>query len=293
MKTVTHTYKQVDNLKIRADVHMPDSGGPWPVIFWIHGGALMGGHRGNISDWQRDMYLDAGYVVVSIDYRLAPETKIVGIIEDIEDAWRWVIEQGPELFNADTSRTAVMGHSAGGYLTLMTGFRCNPRPRALVSFYGYGDIIGPWYSAPDPFYCSQDAVAEDDAHAAVGTEPLTGTRGPSDRGRYYLYCRQNGLWPKAVADHDPHTEPDAFTPYMPVLNVDATYPATMLLHGTADTDVPHEQSVMMAAEVGKVGIEHEFVSIPDGGHGFDGWGLEKEDVRAAFDRVMPFLKAHL
>ena len=56
-------------------------------------------------------------------------------------------------------------HSAGGYLTLMAGFCLKPRPQALVAFYGYGDIAGPWYSRPDPFYSRQPAVSKD---AAIG-----------------------------------------------------------------------------------------------------------------------------
>ena len=42
----------------------------------------------------------------------------------------------------------------------------------------------------------------------------------------------------------------------------------MLIHGTVDTDVPYEQSVQMADELKKHGVEHEFVTIPDAGHGF-------------------------
>ena len=51
-------------------------------------------------------------------------------------------EKGPDLFQADPHRIAVIGRSPGGYLTLMAGFCLNPRPQALVAFYGYGDIAG-------------------------------------------------------------------------------------------------------------------------------------------------------
>ena len=45
---------------------------------------------------------------------------------------------------------AVPGGSAGGYLTLATGFRVNPPPTVLVALFGYGDLIGDWYSKPSP-----------------------------------------------------------------------------------------------------------------------------------------------
>ena len=87
-------------------------------------------------------YLDAGYAIISIDYRLAPQAKLNQILEDLDEAYRWVRTDGPKLFHIDPNRIAVVGHSAGGYLALMAAFRLAPRPAAVVSFYGYGDIAG-------------------------------------------------------------------------------------------------------------------------------------------------------
>ena len=74
----------------------------------------------------RKLLLDAGYIVVSIDYRIAPETKLPEIVTDVEDAFGWVHEHGSELFNADTRRLVVIGTSAGGYLAMMMGYRAQP-----------------------------------------------------------------------------------------------------------------------------------------------------------------------
>lgn len=138
----THTYKTVGDLEIKADVHRPADDIVRPVVVWIHGGALINGHRAGISGRVNDMMLGAGYTVVSIDYRLAPETQLPGIIEDIEDAFRWIRAEGPTLFHANVDKLAVMGGSAGGYLTLMSGYRVEPPPAVLVAFWGYGDLIG-------------------------------------------------------------------------------------------------------------------------------------------------------
>ncbi len=169
----TYTYKEVGTLPIRADVYRVADGKTKPVILWIHGGALIFGNRGGINPDQLARYLKAGFAVVSIDYRLAPESKLPEILQDVEDAYRWVQEKGPALFQADPKRIAVIGHSAGGYLTLTAGYRCRPRPKALVSFYGYGDIAGPWYSRPDPFYLKEPPVSKEMADDAVGQEPLS------------------------------------------------------------------------------------------------------------------------
>jgi acetyl esterase/lipase len=286
----TYTYKTVGELPIKADVYRLMGDDVRPVVVWIHGGALISGTRNGPNPEQRKRYLDAGFVIVSIDYRLAPETKLKGIIEDVQDAFKWVRAKGPELYKIDPKRVGVVGHSAGGYLTLMTGFAVEPRPQALVPFYGYGDITNEWYSKPDKFYReTQKLVAKEEALKAVGTKETTG--GPG-RGKFYLYCRQNGLWPKEVAGFDPEKEPRAFDRFCPIRNVTKEYPPTLLLHGDKDTDVPHQQSVDMAAELKKHGVVHDFISIKNGGHGFDGAGMKDAKVAAAFDQVIAFLKKH-
>lgn len=285
----TYTYKRAGDCDIRADIYLPQGSGPHPVIVWIHGGALIMGWRGGLPSRQRERYLAAGLAVVAIDYRLAPETKLPGIIEDVRDAFDWVRGSGPSLFDADPGRVGVVGHSAGGYLTLMSGFCVAPRPRALVSFYGYGDIVGPWYSQPGPFYRQQPLVTEDDARSGVGDRAISEDRG-SGRERFYLYCRQQGLWPREVAGRDPAAEPGFFTRFCPVRNVDPRYPPTLLLHGDQDTDVPYEQSVMMAQALDSAGVRHELITIPGGGHGFDDAG--DEAAESAFERALAFLARH-
>jgi acetyl esterase/lipase len=287
----TYTYKHTDHVDVQADVYAPDSARRSPVVLWIHGGCLIMGHRSNIASWQRDLYLEAGFAVVSIDYRLAPETKLPAIIDDLEDACRWVRKSGPQLFHADPDRIAVIGHSAGGYLALMSGFRADPRPAAVVAFYGYGDIVGPWYSEPSPFYLQQPRVPVERARATVGGGLPTGTQGADDRDDFYLYCRQNGLWPYEVSGHHPKSEPDFFRPYCPVRNVDSEYPPTLLLHGDRDTDVPYEQSVMMAEALAAAGVEHDLITIDGGEHGFD--AQPSPEARRALRRVLDFLKIHL
>ncbi len=142
-----------------------------PGVIWMHGGALIMGDRGSIDRALLDALIAAGYVVVSIDYRLAPGTKLPAIIDDVRDACRWIRERGPELFRVASDRIAVMGHSAGGYLTIVSGYAVEPRPTALVSYYGYGDVAGAWYSRPDPFYRSQPIVPDNEARAGVGGGP--------------------------------------------------------------------------------------------------------------------------
>jgi acetyl esterase/lipase len=266
----SYTYKTVDGCAIKADVYRVHSAKAAPVVVWIHGGALIGGGRGSVNYAMKHLLQRSGYAVVSIDYRLAPETKLPQIIEDVRDAFDWVREVGAKRFGFDSSRIGVLGGSAGGYLTLMSGLAVEPRPQALVSFYGYGDIVGPWYSEPDPFYRRQTAVTEEEARASVGSTPLSEDSTGKDRFRFYLWCRQNGYWPREIMGVDDKSHPAAFVPYCPERNVTKDYPPTLLLHGTADTDVPYRLSVDMAGALDRAGVPHDLVTIEDGSHGFDG-----------------------
>lgn len=286
----TVTYKRAGSLEIQADVHKGRPGAP--LIFWIHGGALISGSRQGLRAAHRDRYLAAGYSIVSVDYRLAPEAKLPAILDDLRDAWRWARTAGATTFGYDPHRVAVIGHSAGGYLTLTAGYWLRPRPTALVSYYGYGDIAGDWYAKPDPFYSKQPAVPRQEAYAAVGGPAMSSPPPKNSRGRFYLYCRQNGLWPREVAGLDPVQQRQQIDRYCPLRHVDPHYPPTLLLHGDADTDVPFEQSALMDAELTRNKVEHDFIRIPGGPHGFDG-RVNDPVVAKSFERVLDFLSKKL
>jgi acetyl esterase/lipase len=293
MSIESTVYKTVPGCEIGADVYRAQGGStPSPAILWIHGGCLMYGSRKGIPPAQLAQYLAAGWTVVSIDYRLAPETLLPAIIEDLRDAWRWVRAEGAERYDIDPQRIAVVGHSAGGYLSLMAGACVEPRPQAIVSFYGYGDIVGDWYSKPDPYYCQQPAISREQAYADIGDTPIAAAEGARAESPIYYYCRQNGLWPTVVGGRDPAEHPAFFAPFCPIRNVGPDYPPTLLLHGDQDTDVPYQQSVLMAQELSRQGIENKLITIRDGPHGFDG-DPGAPQVREAFDAVLGFLARHL
>jgi len=210
-------------------------------------------------------------------------------IEDVQDAYRWMRNEAGR-FGIDRDRIATAGGSAGGYLTQMAGFCLEPRPRALVSYYGYGDIIGPWYADPDEFYRRQPLVSKEEALAAVGTTAIAEPLPKTQRGKFYLYCRQNGLWPKEVTGHDPRTEARWFDRYCPIRNVTAKYPPTLLIHGTEDTDVPYSLSRDMDAKLTSAGVKHDFITVAGAGHGLT--GAKPEEIARVADHAVQFIKAH-
>jgi len=259
----------------------------------LHGGALIMGHRENLSSAVKEFAFTNGYVLVSFDYRLAPETKLPAIIEDIEDAFRWLRREGSKRFHLDPDRIAVTGGSAGGYLTLATGYRVQPRPRVLLAFYGYGDLIGDWYATPSPHpRHNQRKIGGDEARQQVSGPAVADARERKGDGAiFYNFCRQSGLWPKAVSGWDPKTEIEKFLPYRPVHHVTPTYPPTFLMHGEADTDVPFEQPQRMAAELARHGVEHRLVGIPGGEHGYRGG--DQRVLEAGRREAAAFVRKHL
>jgi acetyl esterase/lipase len=289
----THTYKSIGEIKIQADVFRPDDKQKRPVVVWLHGGALIMGGRNSVPKPLMDLCKQEGYALVSFDYRLAPEVKLPAIIEDIEDAFRWLREQGPKQFAIDPERLVVAGGSAGGYLTLSTGYRVKPRPTALVAYWGYGDVDGDWYTKPSEHYRKQPLVDKDEAYKMVGGNVLTTTEGSDpkkQRGRYYLYLRQNGLWTKEVTGFDP-MQKTQLDPYCPVRNVTKDYPPTLLIHGTEDTDVPYVLSANLAKEFARVGVDHELVTVRGAGHGLAGG--DKKLIADANEKAAAFIQKHL
>ncbi len=290
---LTHTFKKVGDLEIKADVYAFDDAKSRPVVVWIHGGALIMGHRESVPKWLSDECVKSGYVLVSIDYRLAPETQLPEIIKDVEDAFAWIAGKGPALFHADPKRIAVVGGSAGGYLTLTAGFRAKPRPVALVSLWGYGDLVGDWYSKPSPHpRHHQSKLSRDEAYKQVSGPPVSDSRDrKGDGGAFYQFCRQQGLWPKAVSGWDPHTQVEKFFPYMAVKNATADYPPTLLIHGDKDTDVPYEQSVMMVEQFTRHKVEHRLITLTGGEHGLA--GADAAATGEAYSDAAAFLQKQL
>ena len=146
----TLIYKTVGSCAIHADLHRPEVDGRLPFVFWIHGGGLIGGSRRDLLPRHRNAYLSLGLAVLAIDYRLAPETLLPQIVEDVHDAYEWAATTGADELELDPTRIALVGHSGGGYLALLIAASVQPRPRAVVTFSGYGDILGDWYTQPSP-----------------------------------------------------------------------------------------------------------------------------------------------
>ena len=289
----TEVFKHAGELEIKAEVYSYPDQKVRPCVVWFHGGALINGGRQGISSRVRNFAFENGYVLVSFDYRLAPETMLPEIISDLEDGMAWLVHEGPRKFRIDPNRIAVSGGSAGGYMTMTAGFRAQKRPQVLLAFWGYGDLVGDWYSKPSPHYRHHRIiVSPEGARAQVSGPPIANSRDRNGNGGFfYTHCRQRGIWPTAVSGWNPNTEPEKFHPYMAVKNVDGKYPPIAMVHGTEDTDVPFQQSVMMAEQLKKHGVDHLLLAVENGEHGLG--GADRAEIEAANRRAFAFVKERL
>jgi len=105
----TFTYKVAQDCEIKADVYRKADRVVRPAIFYIHGGALIVGNRRAVAADQLQRYIDAGYAVISVDYRLAPETKLKGIIEDIQTPTHGCEARAPSFFRSIPSASLWSG----------------------------------------------------------------------------------------------------------------------------------------------------------------------------------------
>ncbi len=96
-------------------VYRPGGDGPRPTIVFFHGGGFVIGDLDTHEGVCRLLANDVGAVVVSVDYRLAPEHRFPAAVEDAYAALCWVVEHVAE-YGADPARIAVGGDSAGGNL---------------------------------------------------------------------------------------------------------------------------------------------------------------------------------
>jgi acetyl esterase len=136
-----------------------DHDGPLPVVLHVHGGAfrvLSKDTHGHVAA----RYARAGFLVLNVDYRLAPADPFPAAVRDVHDAWLWALEHLPGL-GGDPQRIVIAGESAGANLALGLALSTRvPRPE-------------PWARA-----------AFDAGVSPVGVHPICGFLQASDTARY-------------------------------------------------------------------------------------------------------------
>ena len=106
---------------------------PAPCVVHMHGGGYVVGAASSVAPLHRSLAVAAACVIVSVDYRLAPETPFPGAIEDCYAALSWVFAAAAGL-GVDPRRIGVMGESAGGGLAAALALLARDRKEHALAF---------------------------------------------------------------------------------------------------------------------------------------------------------------
>lgn len=124
--------------ELSARVYAPVGPGPYPVVLYFHGGGWVAGDRIAFDDGARGLAYYAKAVVVSVDYRLAPENRFPAAWDDALASYRWVLRHAPEI-QGDADHIALAGENSGGTLALATAIAARdaglPKPVHVLAIY--------------------------------------------------------------------------------------------------------------------------------------------------------------
>jgi alpha-L-fucosidase 2 len=231
-------YGRAGGESLRLDAWVPDGPGPFAAVILVHGGGWTGGDKSGgprkaLIAPMHEPLQQAGLAWFSINYRLAPRHPYPACIDDVLTAIRWV-KSHAAAYRIDPDRLGLSGESAGGHLVALAAVRADAATRvaAVVPFYGRFDLT-------------------DDL--APGAE-----------------LRQNYVALFARQTFDDRAQA-LMREASPLLHVKAGLPPFLLVHGTADTTVPYQQSVDLQSQLRQHGVPCDFITIKDGAHGMLSW----------------------
>lgn len=126
VKDVTYTSTYGSN---KLDIFLPkeDKNKKYPTIVWTHGGSFIGGDKSGTSDWAT-MMASKGYVVVSINYEVAPASRYPGPVKQLDEAYRYLERLQDSYYQMDLSKVVIGGDSAGAQIaSQFVAVQTNPK----------------------------------------------------------------------------------------------------------------------------------------------------------------------
>ena len=248
------TYLVANNYEAKLDIYQRrGGGGPFPTLIYIHGGGWVNGAKegalGSIMP-----YLEMGWNVVNVEYRLNRVSPAPAAVEDCLCALRWIGTNAAK-YSIDPKKLVVTGDSAGGHLALTTGMipessglerQCpgDPLPKlaAIVNWYGITDV----------------------------NDLLDGP----NRKNYAV------TWLGSRTDRE-----EVARRLSPLTYVRPGLPPILTIHGDADPTVPYTHATRLEAELKKAGVVNQLLTIPGGKHG----GFTPEQRVLIFTTIREFL----
>jgi acetyl esterase/lipase len=212
------------------------SPGKRPGVLLIHGGGWTGGVKEDRMEYAAAKYLEKGFVVANVEYRLAKVAKAPAAVEDVLRAANWFRDNAKK-YNVDPNRIVATGDSAGGHLALMVGMtpksaKLGPPAKvaAVVNFYGITDV--------------EDQLA-----------------GPNRRDYAVSWMTEDPGLGQRVS---------------PITYVRKGLPPILTIHGDADETVPYEHATRLTKALLDAGAEATLHTVAGEGHSIPKAKLDAE-----------------
>jgi acetyl esterase/lipase len=226
---IDKTYCTPEDSPQKMDIYFPASGGPWPVLVYVHGGSWMRGDKAEAAALGNSV-TEQGYALVSINYRLYPTVRFPAMIEDVKCAIRYLRANAAQ-FNINSNRIAAMGASAGGH---------------LVALLGTSDPADGWDEGE---YSDQSSRIQAAILLAPATDFSQEFSNDDIQTLVYVAFGTNNI-PAAS----------------PITHITSDDPPFLLIHGNRDPVIPFEQSQLMYDALQKAGVPSELVVVENADH---------------------------
>jgi acetyl esterase/lipase len=220
------------------DLYIPSAatGHSLPLAIYVHGGGLTAGDKTDINPTFLNALASAGFIVASINYRLAPLYKFPAQIEDVKCAIRY-LRANAQTYGINASQVFAFGDSSGGELV------------AIAALTGHGSAfdVGPYLNEPSGLTAAVDLF---------GDANLTGTVSSADLQR--VFGNNQSLLVLASPTH--YVSRDA----SPML----------IIQGVNDTNVPESQSIEFYNELTAAEAQTQLILVQNAGHEFEQVGSQ-------------------
>ncbi len=238
-------YGQGGGEDLRLNLARPKAeGGPRPCVLVIHGGGWAAGNKNGHNPQTWDL-AKRGYVAATVGYRLVPKALFPAQVEDVKCAVRF-LRANAEKYGIDRARIGAVGFSAGAHLSMMLG------------------AMG-----------KEDGLEGEGGHADQPSQvnAVVAFFGPTDFRLEYPE-RSRGIVRNFLGGTK-EEKPDAYAKASPITYVSKGDAPMLLIQGTRDALVPHEQAVVMADALTKAGVPGRVELLLGAGHGWGGAELQR------------------
>lgn len=233
-------YARVGEQVLKLDLHTPQAASS-PLIVYVHGGAWRAGSK---SDVPIARLLDHGFAIASVDYRLSTQAAFPAQVHDIKAAIRFLRAKSG-LFHIDSKRIAIIGSSAGGHLAALVGVT-----------NGHTELEGKVGEHLDQ---SSDVQCIVSLFGASNLQTIL-----TQSTEFGLKMRVPAL--QLLLGGQPTEKPDLAKLASPVAHLDKNDPPLLLIHGSADPQMPPEQSQEFAKAYEALKLPVEFITLPGSKH---------------------------